>query len=194
MYANLGPGQIAERDPPSPNGVDVMYSHEGVAEIMRERNLYRYVGNNPVISTDPSGLWELRCRRMGVALYLYKHCWVECDGHSYSLLNKDGIATSVPDYPADKGQGSVEASGDDECDCIRRQFWANRDTYDYDKDDCNSNYRASQLLQACGLQAGRPLGAYGWDDCTREEGKFKPDYPKCEPWDWPNGPHLPPIL
>ena len=52
MYANLGPGQIAERDPPSPNGVDVLYSHEYVAERMRERNLHGYVRNNPLIHTD----------------------------------------------------------------------------------------------------------------------------------------------
>ena len=56
MYANLGPGHIAELDPPSPNGVDVVYSHEDVAAIMRERNLYGYCGNSPLTLTDPAGL------------------------------------------------------------------------------------------------------------------------------------------
>ena len=56
MYANLGPGHEAELDPPSPNGVDVLYSHEYVAERMRERNLYGYCGNSPLTFTDPKGL------------------------------------------------------------------------------------------------------------------------------------------
>ncbi len=66
MYANLGPGQIAERDPPSPNGVDVLYSHEYVAERMRERNLYGYCGNSPTNATDPTGLQSI--------VYWHKHC------------------------------------------------------------------------------------------------------------------------
>ena len=56
MYADLGPSQMVDLDPPSPNGVDVLYSHEYVAERMREKNLYGYVGNNPVIYVDPHGL------------------------------------------------------------------------------------------------------------------------------------------
>ena len=60
MYANLGPGQIAERDPPSPTGVDVLYSHEYVAERMRERNLYGYCSNDPTNATDPLGLYTLK--------------------------------------------------------------------------------------------------------------------------------------
>ncbi len=56
MYANLGPGHIAELDPPPADGVDVLYSHEYVAERMRERNLYGYVGNSPLQNLDPEGL------------------------------------------------------------------------------------------------------------------------------------------
>ncbi|MCD4726504.1 MAG: hypothetical protein K8R46_02505 [Pirellulales bacterium] len=56
MYANLGPGHTIELDPPSPNGVDLLYSHEYVAERMRERNFYGYCDNNPMNKIDPTGL------------------------------------------------------------------------------------------------------------------------------------------
>ncbi len=69
MYANLGPGQIAERDPPSPNGVDVLYSHEYVAERMRERNLYGYCNNDPLTKADPSGLKPNDRRPGGIGYY-----------------------------------------------------------------------------------------------------------------------------
>ena len=56
MYADFGPGHVAELDPPSSDGLDLLYSDEYVADRMRQRNLYAYVTNNPVNMTDPSGL------------------------------------------------------------------------------------------------------------------------------------------
>ncbi len=134
--------------------------------------LYVYSRNNPVNWLDPTGLWELRCREIvGVT---QRHCWIECDGHSYSL-NKydDGIAMPKIDDPADLGKGKIEASGPDKCGCIADQFRNNPVSYEYDKDDCNSNYFASSLLRCCNIAAERPSRAYGWGNCQRQVGKFE---------------------
>ena len=57
MYADLGPGQEIDLDPPPPNGVDVLYSHDYVAARIRvDDNLYQYCDSSPVNLTDPSGL------------------------------------------------------------------------------------------------------------------------------------------
>ena len=78
MYADLGPGRMLDLDPPSPNGVDLLYSHEYVANRMRgqlsrpptlaERtSLYSYVTNNSVNYVDPSGLKKV----CGFYVWLY---------------------------------------------------------------------------------------------------------------------------
>jgi hypothetical protein len=56
MYADLAPGDVAELDAPSLEGVDVLYSHRYVSERMRDRNPYLYGANNPVRYLDPNGL------------------------------------------------------------------------------------------------------------------------------------------
>lgn len=132
-------------------------------------NLFRYVRNSPVMFTDPSGLWELRCRPIAFGQV---HCWVECDGHSYSLLNNNGIATPTEDSPRDLGQGQVVDRGPDSCGCIAAQFGFNTDTYTYNVFQCNSNYYASALMECCGLFVERPRNAFGWGNCNRPEGEF----------------------
>jgi len=138
-------------------------------------NLYRFVSNDPIGAFDAFGLWELRCRALqGIgAITGQKHCWIECGGKSYSLLNKNGTATKVIDDPADKGKGSAVASGSGDCGCIQRQFNENKQTYSYDKDQCNSNYYAQQLLRCCGISVPRPSGGYGWGDCDDKSKAFK---------------------
>ena len=73
-------------------------------------SIYAYVHNNGCNSVDLYGFWELRCRRLAGAGYMtfQRHCWVECGGHSYSLLNKGGTATPVIDDPADKGLEPID--------------------------------------------------------------------------------------
>ena len=75
MYAQmLGPGRVAELDPPSRDGVDVLYSDEYVAKRIREansdriegegmqRNLYSYCHGNPLSRVDPNGLRDFTFR------------------------------------------------------------------------------------------------------------------------------------
>jgi RHS repeat-associated protein len=135
---------------------------------------YIYVSNCPISLTDPSGLWQLRCRGLaGIAsLSRQWHCWVECLGHSYSLLNKGGTATPSYDDPADLGKGWVMESGIDRCDCLQCNFIAESGTYPYDPNDCNSNWYANSLLRSCKIFAERPRNAWGWDSCKRY--KFQP--------------------
>jgi RHS repeat-associated protein len=134
-----------------------------------DTNLCRYVHNTPTNSVDPSGLWELRCRALrGVASLSGKwHCWVECDGHSYSLLNEGGTATPEIDDPVDRGRGFVVERGSDRCKCIEKNFRANNQTYVYRYTDCNSNWFAKSLLESCSIYVIRPSQAFGWNDCDR---------------------------
>jgi len=56
MYADFGPGQVAELDRSSPDGMDLLYGDEYVAARMRTEDAYGYVSNNPVRLVDPMGL------------------------------------------------------------------------------------------------------------------------------------------
>ena len=138
-------------------------------------NLYRFVSNDPIGGYDAFGLWELRCRPLAGfgKVTGQKHCWIECGGHSYSLLNDDGIANRHIDDARDKGKGTAVASGSGNCGCIQRQFKENKRPYVYDKDQCNSNYYAHQLLRCCGITVPRPSGGYGWGDCDDKSKAFK---------------------
>ena len=145
----------------------LFFSRDRLADL-RLGSLYVYALNRPLSFVDPSGLWVLFCRRLAGLGYLsfQVHCFVSCNGTTYSLLNKGGTATPVINDPADVNQGWVEADGVDECGCIARHFSYESGTYTYDKDDCNSNWFANSLLASCGINVSRP-GAYGWSDCTR---------------------------
>lgn len=55
MFYQGPPGLMVDLAQPSPNGVDVLYSHEYVAERM-QTHPYIYARNNPLKHTDPSGL------------------------------------------------------------------------------------------------------------------------------------------
>ena len=188
-------GRFLSRDPLSENGVDVLtdtgFYSDRLAAMNADpwyyggnwENPYVYARNNPVNLVDPSGLWALHCRRLaGVVWATFQiHCWVECAGTTYSLLNKNGTATPVINDPADKGKGWIEAFGSGRCDCIAANFKGESGTYQYSKDDCNSNWYAHSLLRSCDLEVPRPSRAYGWDHCKRYKFKqtvpYKPDCP-----------------
>lgn len=68
MYASLGPGQMIDLDTPSPNGMDLIYTHDYVARRSREwtahksgkkilANMYEYCDGKPLEMVDPLGLW-----------------------------------------------------------------------------------------------------------------------------------------
>jgi RHS repeat-associated protein len=138
-----------------------------------DANLYRYVGNRPPAALDPSGLWELRCRELRDAARLtnQRHCWVVCDGKSYSLMNRHGTASKEINAEEDGlTNGSVIASGVGSCECIAKKFAENSQPYPYKSGDCNSNYFANNLLLHCGIWVQRPGRAWGWDDCKRKVG------------------------
>ncbi|MBK9140570.1 MAG: hypothetical protein IPM17_17750 [Verrucomicrobia bacterium] len=155
----------------SPYSFGIPIAETGPAGVVpsetKQGQMYVFVSNSPLTTIDPSGLWELRCRPLtGIGRVTFqKHCWIECGGHSYSLLNNNGIATKVIDDPRDKGKGKAVCQGSGRCDCIAGQFSVNKDSYPYDKDQCNSNYFANSLLKCCGINNPKPSGAYGWDDC-----------------------------
>jgi RHS repeat-associated protein len=172
-------------------------------------NLYRYLQDDPISRKDPLGLWEYRCRNLagiasvvsvvgGLVAAQFVHCWVECGGHSYSLLNIDGTATPTPDADSDIGQGTVIVSGSDRggvCDCIKKNYEANKEPYDYSKSNCNSNWWAFHLLSCCVCRGVNKGGGadygYGNKRCKGREFKcvagsgqttFNPKYMGANEW------------
>jgi hypothetical protein len=174
-------GRFLSRDPLSANGVDVLtdtgFYGDRLAAMRanpwyyggNSENAYIYVRSSPVNQVDPSGLWELRCRPLGAPANVscQRHCWVQCDGHSYSLLNKDGVATPVIDDKSDINKGDLIKAGKDRCKCIAAAFQDESGKCPYDFNDCNSNWFAMSLLACCNIKPGRPTEAYGWNDCKR---------------------------
>ncbi len=100
----------------------------------------------------------------------FKHCWVVCEGSSYSLMMREGLIKIVRNDPSDSLQGEVVASGPGSCDCIHKAFMRSQSiimNMQYDHNNCNSNWFANQLLSSCGICLHRPPGAWGWGDCSR---------------------------
>lgn len=66
MYPNLGPGMMIDLEPEPAGGVEVLLSHEFVrvhsaSQGTTDCNLYRYVGNDPIIYVDPDGRFRRAC-------------------------------------------------------------------------------------------------------------------------------------
>ena len=181
-FYNPSTGRWLSRDPIDEAGFELAFTKQSALpddaeeEITLEAipgqpiqgNLYCFVSNEPVSGVDSLGLWQLRCRRLaGIGGATgQRHCWIECGGHSYSLLNNNGTAVKIIDDPRDKGKGTVVEQGPGKCKCIAWQFKWNTDSFPYDKDQCNSNYFAHSILDCCGLSPARPSRAWGWDDCN----------------------------
>ena len=157
---------------------------------MSPANPYEYAGDNPSGNIDPAGLWALRCRDIvleglpwlvgGFNKQRFRHCWVECDGASYSLSNPNWVATPIINDPVNHLHGTIVGSGADKCDCIKCRYFMdqNNQTYPYSPLDCNSNWYANNLLKSCGIKAPMPDRAVGWDTCNRWVPPFHPiDYP-----------------
>jgi hypothetical protein len=98
---------------PSPNGVDVLYSDEYVAQRM-QTNPYVYANNNPLKYVDPSGL-AARCETLADTP---KAC--NATG---------GMAKVLVGAAATKIEGNIDISGsfreagDCQCKCCKMELW-----------------------------------------------------------------------
>ncbi|MFN9916898.1 MAG: RHS repeat domain-containing protein, partial [Pirellulaceae bacterium] len=179
-------GRFLGKDPMGYLDSDKIIDSSDVNSLLEfHQELYGFLRFNPLEGNDPSGLWELRCRRLAGWGYLtgQVHCWIECEGRSYSLLNNGGTATPVINDPRDKGKGYLVRSGSGKYSCISQVFQQNSSTFVYDKDDCNSNYFANRLLRCCDVGQPRPDYAWGWGNCHRGSGKVYCVPPPCAPKD-----------
>ena len=158
-FYHPAPGRWLSRDP---------------AEEAGGAGLFVLTRNSAIAEIDFLGLWELRCRLLSGAagMTCQRHCWVECDGVSYSLLNNGGEGIPSRNDPRDLGLGEIVASVPSGCECIQRQFDANSAGYEYSALDCNSNYFAHKLLSCCGNRVDPPARAPGWNTCDRAAGIF----------------------
>ena len=194
MYpAHLGPGQTVDLAPPSPTGVDVLYSDDYVAQQTREGNSYAYCNNNPVNSIDPSGLkptkWEVYCRPVIIPRSKrIVHCYIVCDGHTYSMVPEPiGLGGRIVVHEDAKFErdrrgrlkGTKRAltikGHPDMCKCLQRIVKAQPKFRlgSYNESDCNSNYFMETMALCCDPDAEfvlRPLRKqlkpHGIDKCT----------------------------
>ena len=169
------PGQEAEQLGGEPNGVTDRsynifrwyragwgrYTQADPLGVEEDRNLFRYVRNNPLSLTDPLGLQAEVCCRLIKSFVLgtllkQRHCYISVDGVRFGLQRVDGFGKKSINFPDDVGgicKGCEPTCGVNQMDCFTNFHNAYPDNVPYPLPFAaigpNSNTYAANAAKTC---------------------------------------------